>query len=83
MSLHDSLLSKKNLFAELISLEMGKPITQSLAEIEKSASVCRYYAERAEEILLPRRPMKEAQVLLRPLGDQYLAFQIPCTDLIL
>ncbi|MGA0163643.1 MAG: aldehyde dehydrogenase family protein [Bdellovibrionota bacterium] len=68
MSLHDSLLSKKNLFAELISLEMGKPIAQSLAEIEKSASVCRFYAERAEEILQPRRPMKEAQVLLRPLG---------------
>ena len=37
-----------------ITEEMGKPITQSLAEIEKSAVVCDYYAEHGERILSTR-----------------------------
>ncbi|MGX5697157.1 aldehyde dehydrogenase family protein [Agromyces soli] len=36
---------------ELITIEMGKPIAQSVAEVEKSAKAMRYYAEHSEAFL--------------------------------
>jgi succinate-semialdehyde dehydrogenase/glutarate-semialdehyde dehydrogenase len=41
----------KEQLARLVTLEMGKPIRASFAEIEKCASVCRYYAEHAQSYL--------------------------------
>ncbi len=38
-------------FAELMTLEMGKPIKGAIAEAKKCALVCRYYAENAPEFL--------------------------------
>lgn len=57
--------------ARIISLEMGKIILESRAEILKCAWVCRYYAEHAEQFLSDEPlPLKEANSYISydPLG---------------
>lgn len=58
-------------YSVLMTMEMGKPIVQSRAEIEKCASVCNYYAENAEEFLKDEIVKTEASksfVSYQPLG---------------
>jgi len=45
------LKKNKEEYASKMTLEIGKPISQSLAEVEKCAWVCEYYAENAEKHL--------------------------------
>jgi len=47
------LRKNKDTYAKLMTDEMGKPITQSLAEIEKCATVFDYYAAEGERLLEP------------------------------
>lgn len=47
-------------YAEIITLEMGKPIMQSLAEVEKCAAVSDFYAEHAQGFLSKRQVKTEA-----------------------
>src|SRR5207253_3843653 len=57
--------------ARTMTLEMGKPIVQAEAEVEKCASVCDYYAEHAESFLAKQPRATEASssyVRFDPLG---------------
>jgi len=47
----DILEAEKNELGRLMTLEMGKPIESAVAEAEKCASACRYYAEHAATFL--------------------------------
>lgn len=65
------LRSNKTNLAELITLEMGQPITQALAQVEKCAWVCEYYAENAERILAPatvKTDASESYIRFDPMG---------------
>ena len=65
------LRDNKQSYAEDITQEMGKPITQALAEIEKCAWVCEYYAENAENHLAKEIIETDAQksyVSYEPIG---------------
>jgi succinate-semialdehyde dehydrogenase / glutarate-semialdehyde dehydrogenase len=58
-------------YARTITLEMGKPIKESRAEVEKSAWVCDYYAENAEKILADEPLVSDASrsfAAFEPLG---------------
>ncbi|HZC89044.1 MAG TPA: NAD-dependent succinate-semialdehyde dehydrogenase [Nitrososphaera sp.] len=58
-------------YAKTVTEEMGKPIRQSLAEIEKCAWVCDYYAEHAEVFLrdeLIPTEFRKSFVSFEPLG---------------
>lgn len=55
----------------LMTREMGKPITQAVAEAEKCAWACRYYADHAEEFLADapvETPASKSYVAYQPLG---------------
>jgi succinate-semialdehyde dehydrogenase/glutarate-semialdehyde dehydrogenase len=47
-------------WGELMTREMGKPVAAGVAEAEKCAWVCDYYAEHAESFLAPREAPTDA-----------------------
>jgi succinate-semialdehyde dehydrogenase/glutarate-semialdehyde dehydrogenase len=63
--------TKKHDFGKIMTLEMGKPLKAAIAEAEKCAWVCRYYAENAEHHLADQIVETNAQksyVHFQPLG---------------
>jgi succinate-semialdehyde dehydrogenase/glutarate-semialdehyde dehydrogenase len=65
------ILARKAHYASLITDEMGKPIVEAEAEIEKCAWGCDYYAENAEAILASQQrdsSATESYVSFEPIG---------------
>ncbi|MBI5197175.1 MAG: NAD-dependent succinate-semialdehyde dehydrogenase [Nitrospirae bacterium] len=64
---------RKNIedFARTMTLEMGKPIRDARAEVEKCAACCDYYAEHGETFLTPEKVDSDASrsyVRFDPIG---------------
>lgn len=68
----DVLRDEKRRYAEIMTKEMGKPITQSLAEVEKCAWLCDHYAENAgrylQDDVYPSPPGTDVRTEYEPLG---------------
>lgn len=65
------LRSRCETFAKIITQEMGKPITQAKAEIQKCAVLCDYYAEHTRAYLKPEvipTDYSKSYVCYEPLG---------------
>jgi succinate-semialdehyde dehydrogenase / glutarate-semialdehyde dehydrogenase len=64
--------SEKAAFGRLMTLEMGKTLASAIAEAEKCASACTYYAEHGAGFLAPETvsddPRSEGRVVFQPLG---------------
>lgn len=67
----DLLDQRRDELARLMTLEMGKPISQARGEVEKCAWVCRHYAENAERFLADENVeagAKTSVVSYQPIG---------------
>ncbi len=61
----------KTKFAEIMTLEMGKPLKSAIAEVAKCALVCRFYSEKAAEFLADvsvNTDASKSYVTYQPLG---------------
>lgn len=71
MAIAGALRSQREALAALITLEMGKPLTEARAEIDKSAWACEHYAEHAARYLQTEQVQTDWQqsyVQCLPLG---------------
>ena len=68
VNLGKKLLERKDELAKLMALEMGKPLAQGVAEIEKCASACEYYAANAQSHL-------KDQIIKTEAAKSYVTFQ--------
>ncbi|MCK5065003.1 MAG: NAD-dependent succinate-semialdehyde dehydrogenase [Candidatus Fermentibacteraceae bacterium] len=63
--------SRKAELARLMAMEMGKPLSQGVSEVEKCAWVCRYYAENGAEFLkneIVKTDASLSYICYQPLG---------------
>jgi acyl-CoA reductase-like NAD-dependent aldehyde dehydrogenase len=71
VNLANVVATRRDTLAALMTREMGKPIVQAEAELDKCVRLCRYYAENAEEMLKVEDRESEASrsyVSHEPLG---------------
>jgi len=64
----DLLETRKDHLAGLMALEMGKPLTEGISEIEKCAWVCKFYAEKAHDFL-------KNEYIISDASSSYIAYQ--------
>ncbi len=63
--------TRQHHLAEIVTMEMGKPMRESLAEVEKCAAACEYYSRHGARFMVDRGVETEAHrsyVTFRPLG---------------
>lgn len=75
LKLAKNMLENKTKYAQIITNEMGKPIKQAIAEIEKCALCCDYYAEGAENMLAAEEKKSDysySAIHYQPLGVIYI-----------
>ena len=68
---YEVIISHKEDFATLITLEMGKPLRQSVAEVEKCAQAALYFAQNARAFLADQEVKTEyrkSYVSFQPMG---------------
>jgi succinate-semialdehyde dehydrogenase / glutarate-semialdehyde dehydrogenase len=72
MKLHDLMIEEKEEIAELMTLEMGKPLKESVGEVMYAASFIKWYAEEGKRVYGRTIPSsaenKRMQVLRQPVG---------------
>ena len=69
-----NLIKNKESLSEIITKEMGKPLNQSVREIEKCALLCRYYREHGRHFLSDREEFlhyKKSYVHYAPAGGSF------------
>tara|TARA_B100001079_G_scaffold54896_1_gene45891 strand:- start:5579 stop:6952 length:1374 start_codon:yes stop_codon:yes gene_type:complete len=66
--LAEAIQMRKDEFARLMALEMGKPLSQGIVELEKCAWVCNYYADNGEKFLADQNIITDA-------SESYVSFQ--------
>ncbi|HUS86554.1 MAG TPA: NAD-dependent succinate-semialdehyde dehydrogenase [Bacteroidales bacterium] len=76
MNLADILEKEKDFHGRTMTSEMGKPVGQSIAEVEKCAYACRYYAKNAEKFLSPRKIMTAGASSFITFEPQGLVFAV-------
>lgn len=67
----DILENKAEKYGRIISLEMGKPLKDSIAEVKKCAKACRYYADNAADFMADEEIETNASksiIAFEPLG---------------
>jgi succinate-semialdehyde dehydrogenase/glutarate-semialdehyde dehydrogenase len=70
-SMAEQLKSRRRELAEIMATEMGKPVSQGMAEADKCALLCGWYADNAEAMLEPERrdsSARESYVYYEPQG---------------
>jgi succinate-semialdehyde dehydrogenase/glutarate-semialdehyde dehydrogenase len=60
----DILRRRSEELAVIMATEMGKPVSQGVAEAEKCALLCRWYAEHAPRLLVPEKRASSAHTSL-------------------
>ncbi|MDD5058874.1 MAG: NAD-dependent succinate-semialdehyde dehydrogenase [Sideroxydans sp.] len=64
----NQLLARRDEYATLITLEMGKPLREARAEVEKCAGACEYYAQHGEQFM-------RAELVASDAAKSYIAYQ--------
>lgn len=69
LALASTLEAKAEAFAQMISHEIGKPVSQARGEVSKCVGLCRWYAEHGPAMLAAEpTQVEKARIEYRPLG---------------